>query len=88
MNAQKELKEKGKNPIKLSHSCTKLCYFSVIKKTESNRMKICSVSGCHQNNKSTELGIDKNGTHKKHFRALTRIGWEKAEFTREILSAD
>lgn len=73
MNVQEELKEKGKNPEKLSHLSTKLCYFSVIK-TESNRMKFCSVSGCHQNNKYTVLGTDKSGTHNKHFRALTWIG--------------
>lgn len=73
MNVQKELKEKWKNPEKLSYLSTKLCCFSVIKKTENNRMKFCSVSGCHQNNKYTALGIDKNGTHSKHFGALTQI---------------
>lgn len=74
MNVQKELKEKEKNPERLSHLSTKLCHFSVIKKTESSRMKFCSVSGCHQNNKYTALGADKNGTHKEHLRALTQIG--------------
>lgn len=73
MNVQKELKEKWKNPEKLSYLSTKLCCFSVIKKTENNRMKFCSVSGCHQNNKYTALGIDKSGTRSKHFGALTRI---------------
>lgn len=66
-------KKNGKNLEKLSHMSTKLCYVSVIK-TESNRMKFCSVSGCHQNNKYTVLGIDKNGTHNKYFRALPQIG--------------
>lgn len=74
MNVQKELKEKGKNTERLFLLSTKLCHFSVIKKTESNRMKFCSVSGCHQNNKYTVLGTDRNGTHNEHFRALTGIG--------------